>query len=202
MHAGVLEAYCALVNKLYSSRVKLLDKSCEDIMWFQIDNNSQHVSKPVCLAVVYISPEGSSRQSMINSNIHHTLEGQITRFTELGNSCFIVGDIWNTATYLPLDEQYIMDTVNMTNRSSQDQTVNNFGHVLLDICKSSNLQIVNGRYYKDSGVRNFTCHTANGGHSVVDYLLAPTSDLQSVLSDFEVGDMCPYLLITAHLSFP
>ena len=32
-----------------------------DIMWFQIDNNSQHVSKPVCLAVVYISPEGSSR---------------------------------------------------------------------------------------------------------------------------------------------
>ena len=79
----------------------------------------------------------------------------------------------------------------MTDRSSQDQTVNNFGHVLLDICKSSNLQIVNGRYYKDSGVGNFTCHTANGGHSVVDYLLAPTSDLQSVLSDFEVGDMCP-----------
>ena len=40
-------------------------------------------------------------------------------------------------------------------RTSQDQTVNNEGNLLLDICKSNNLLILNGRCGKNIGAMTF-----------------------------------------------
>ena len=68
-------------------------------------------------------------------------------------------------------------------RKSHDKTVNRFGDLLLDLCKASNLCIVNGRLYGDTN-GSYTCMTANG-ESVVDYLLTTFSNF-GLLSDFQV----------------
>ena len=99
---------------------------------------------------------------------------------------------YNTADtndgYIPLPEEYVVDDPDIPLRISQDAITNEFGHLLLDICKSTGIRIVNGRYFHDEGLGLFTCHTSNG-HSVVDYLLGTLDSIRAHLSSFEVGDM-------------
>ncbi len=68
------------------------------------------------------------------------------------------------------------------------------------MCKSSGVHIVNGRYYMDQGKGMYTCHTPNGGHSVVGYVIGSTHMIDSIFCNFEIGDMttlstdhCPLL---------
>ena len=44
------------------------------------------------------------------------------------------------------------------------------GISLLDLCKASSMSLMNGRFGKDAGIREYTCIT-NNGCSVVDYIL-------------------------------
>ena len=82
----------------------------------------------------------------------------------------------------------MVDDPDIPLRISQDAITNEFGHLLLDICKSTGIRIVNGRYFHDEGLGLFTCHTSNR-HSVVDYLLGTLDSIRAHLSSFEVGDM-------------
>ena len=70
------------------------------------------------------------------------------------------------------------------NRSSQDKTVNNEGRSLLEVCKSSNLFMLNGRCGKDKDVGPFTFKNV----SVIDYSILSTQLLKFV-SDFEVVEL-------------
>lgn len=63
-------------------------------------------------------------------------------------------------------------------RNNQDRTVNAQGLNLLDLCLSSGLRILNGRYLEDS-LGYYTCIT-NTGYSTVDYALITESLLHSV----------------------
>ena len=67
------------------------------------------------------------------------------------------------------------------NRKSLDQTTNNTGFKLLDICKNNNLFILNGRTGRDKHKGNFTFRHA----SVFDYILASV-DSPKLLKDFDV----------------
>ena len=60
---------------------------------------------------------------------------------------------------------------------------NNFGRILVDLCCTYNIHIVNGRCSGDCD-SNYTCN-ANEGHSVVDYHLA-SSELFPFISYFNV----------------
>lgn len=44
-------------------------------------------------------------------------------------------------------------------RFSLDRGSNRFGDSLLDLCKATNMRIVNGRLHKDQGLERFTCFT-------------------------------------------
>ena len=63
-----------------------------------------------------------------------------------------------------------------------------FGHKLLNLCKTHNLQILNGRVGKDEGVGKYT--TKN--NSVIDYAIAPP-DLFVEITDFEILDFNPLM---------
>ena len=52
--------------------------------------------------------------------------------------------------------------------SNQDEKINQNGNDLLELCKSFDLKIVNGRVGDDKNIGNFTCHKPSG-KSVVDY---------------------------------
>ena len=101
------------------------------------------------------------------------------------------------ANYVPLFIDYNADYP--LSRRSEDMVVNGYGKELLNLCISSHLRIVNGRFgtYKYKG--SFTCFTQRGC-STVDYTLI-SSDFFNVVEDFYVGELsehsdhCPLSLI-------
>ena len=74
----------------------------------------------------------------------------------MDSSIFQTSDLINKVISLPI-------------RHNKDQKANNYGHRLIELCKKSNLCIVNGRG-RDQSSENFTCKNA----SVVDYLFSIT----------------------------
>lgn len=80
---------------------------------------------------------------------------------------------FNVTRLLPANYQIDITT----HRNFQDNTVNTHGQNLIDLCISSRLRILNGRYLGDS-LGYFTCLTANG-QSTVDYAIVSESLLSS-----------------------
>ena len=77
-----------------------------------------------------------------------------------------------------LPQNYSIDEI-PKRRNNQDNICSAQGLNLLDLCISSQLRILNGRYVGDS-LGYFTCLTVNGLSSV-DYAIASESLLSSVL---------------------
>ena len=73
-------------------------------------------------------------------------------------------------------------------RLSDDKMLNENGRELLELCKTTNLFIVNGRVgcAPDS---SFTCHTARG-QSVVDYIIT-SADILSNVASFHIDPNNP-----------
>ena len=65
-----------------------------------------------------------------------------------------------------------------------DRVTNRFGEALLDLCKATNMRIVNGRLFKDHSIGHVTCYTPNG-ESVADYVVISLRNFQSA-SDFQI----------------
>ena len=61
-------------------------------------------------------------------------------------------------------------------RASKDKSSNKEGNLLLEICKSSDLFILNGRCGKDKGTGNFTFRNS----SIIDYSIASAYALKYV----------------------
>ena len=57
---------------------------------------------------------------------------------------------------------------------SKDLVVNSYGQLLLDLCVSLKVRIVNGRRGKDERVGEYTCFT-DRGQNVMDYLTVSTA---------------------------
>ena len=128
----------------------------------------------------------------ISSEILHT-------FQQKGKVC-LIGD-WNGRTAESSDfvqndgviddlfpsEYSVDDELLETKRISEDSLVtpDRFGKSLLDICKCSNMRILNGRFGEASS--RFTCNTWNGS-SVVDYVVVE-KDLMAKINSFEVGEI-------------
>ena len=91
------------------------------------------------------------------------------------------------------DEDYVPDVA--SSRASMDSVYNHFGHALLNICRSTNLRIVNGRLFPDRNNGTFT-YASNQGASLIDMLLARETDF-SLLSDFQVN---PFTEFSDHAS--
>ena len=79
-------------------------------------------------------------------------------------------------------------------RSSFDKSVNTSGLKLLQLCKSSNLRIVNGRVGDDAADGQFT-YMSTAGCSLIDYAIFPCN-LFSIISNFIVHD---FRISSSHL---
>ena len=75
-------------------------------------------------------------------------------------------------------------------RVNKDTIVNSSGHKLIEFCKVTHLNIVNGRVGEDGLNGNYTCHKYNG-KSVIDYALV-SHCIFSKITDFNVDiyDKC------------
>lgn len=86
-------------------------------------------------------------------------------------------------------------------RTSKDTTINNEGNKLLELCKSNNLCILNGRCGADKNIGNFTFRNT----SVIDYTITSVEALKFV-DNFCISELDPlytdgHSLLTTTLKF-
>ena len=84
-------------------------------------------------------------------------------------------------------QQYNIYNFSQHNRHSDDIKFNRYGKDLLELCKSSNMRIMNGYYNNDATTGTFTCYTAND-RSLIDYLICDSKFCQA-LSSFRVDPL-------------
>jgi exonuclease III len=172
-------------------------KNSDFAVWLKI---RQFNEPDVYLGAVYIPPLDSTStiSSFPDNNAYHLLQDDITHFSQAGN-VIICGD-FNARTGRQSDYQHtfgndnhdIMAPSYITSsktfpphvRHSDDNKVNQYGKELLELCKSSNLRIMNGYFNNDSSTGSFTCYTANG-RSLIDYLICDICS-HDKLTDFGI----------------
>ena len=98
----------------------------------------------------------------------------------------VKGSVFHLMKYIILYITYISPEGSPIYSNQLDNTgirYNNFGRILVDLCCTYNIHILNGRCSNDSD-GNYTC-IANEGHSLVDYHLA-SSELFPFIPYFNV----------------
>ncbi len=168
--------------------VKLLPATNSEILWLKLCKQFFNFDKDLYIAIVYISPLGSSFSGK-RDNIFEILENDVSVYSKLGN-CLISGD-FNARTagdadfcndddvkHINLPSDYVCD--NALKRNNMDpHSVDEHGKELLSLCKTSGLRILNGRTVGDT-LGYCTCFSPNGLPSVIDYMLASTALLSNI----------------------
>lgn len=169
--------------------------SDSDVIWVKILKDVTKLNCDLFLAFVYLPPCNSSYGKANGNEILQKLEKQIEYFSCKGK-IILCGD-FNARTgdcidcidkeeepYLPLPHDGNHELI--LSRVSCDNTVNQYGKWLIDLCTDNQIYILNGRTLGDF-CGQFTCHTPRGS-SVIDYFIASKSLSSSILS-MHVHDM-------------
>jgi hypothetical protein len=191
------------VKSTLSEGIKFVINRDDNIVWLKLDKEFFNLDKPIMLAICYVVPTASSRQTKIETDIFDDLITDIANFQNeySENVDFIICGDMNARTrdeldfvsdeavsdieYMSLPLDYVLDKC--SRRVSQDtKPPSENGWRLLDMCKMCGLRILNGRCGTDKGCGKFTCHAARGS-SVVDYVCV-SANLLSKCVDFEVID--------------
>ncbi|MCG8048238.1 MAG: reverse transcriptase family protein [Candidatus Thiodiazotropha endolucinida] len=187
------------IRDKYVTKDTLVYSSDDDILWVKISNSVLSLQDDLYICLCYVTPDDSSRQSMVESNIFDRLLDSVLHVENKSqNKCnilicgdfnsrtstnddFVFDDDSNHMSVLP--DEYISDKY--MPRYSQDQGhVNNNGLLLLEFCKQTGVRIMNGRAGNDRGVGRYT-FIGHRGCSLVDYVLA-SQELFNFVSEFEV----------------
>ena len=137
---------------------------------------------------MYIPPEHSPVHEIYNVDFFQKIESDISHFSQYGE-IFLIGDM-NSRTgkkhdYVDHDSflaNFDIDDITVDTplrRLSMDSKANRFGDCLLDLCKSTEMRIVNGRVFPNTD--KMTCFSPNG-ESVVDYLITSETSFSSLSS--------------------
>ena len=165
----------ALLYKSNLQKTISIVKTNQNFLWFKIDKKFLNLSKDFYVCGVYIPPCNSK---YFESEIFDQLEQDILCFSSAG-SVILLGD-FNSRTGKYSDTVSQDGNNIITNdqsesafhpakRNSFDNVLNTHGKKLLEICKTFDLRIVNGRVNGDTLGRP-TFHGTNGT-SVIDYFI-------------------------------
>ena len=147
---------------------------------------------------MYIPHEGSKYNKDIFPNLTCDIE---TIYNDYGLPMMLIGDfnsrtrklndimLYESNDYVLTAREYkYPDTISTFKgldiplvRSNKDTDTNNNGHKLIELCKITELCIVNGRIGSDKDIGNTTC----AEKSTIDYVLC-TPDLLPNLTDYTV----------------
>ena len=200
--SGGIAIYCK--NKLIDGLeiVKMDDKG---IVWLKLKSSFFNFENDHYFCVCYIPPEKSKLYTdmcaLQDFDYFDKIADDIRYYNNLGE-VFLCGD-FNSRTGLMSDvieqtglDRYVdlppsNDPCSITVRKSDDKSVNTFGYKLINLCKESELCIVNGRL--EPG--RFTFQSGQG-NCVLDYFIAKASNFKFIknievegLTEF--SDHCP-----------
>ena len=167
-----------------------IKKSSKYYSWLEIDKNLFHnLSKNILACAIYSQPSNSVYYS---EDMWDELEHDILNLTTNDTPFLIIGDM--NGRVGELSEFSQIDTIDINNhltrsvsesyRNNCDNQTCKVGKKIVQMCKSYDMQIANGRMRGDF-MGNFTHHNKNTGQSAVD--LALISDtLYPSIEDFKV----------------
>ena len=188
-------------KKEIAHMVKLIPNNHKDSIWVKIPKNITGEVKDIYLGTAYISPPPRFTSAMRESNDKHKslelLFEEAQLFSTLGE-VILQGDlnarIGNEPDFIPKDKyDDIFGIVNHDKnppRNSEDMKVCDRGSLLLDLCRSSDYLIANGRKPGDL-FGKFSSMQWNGS-AVVDYVITKVTNFERI-TELEVGDFLPCL---------
>lgn len=195
------------IRKNINNHFTIIKSKCDFIMFIKGHNVCQNGD--IIIGAVYLPPIDS-----IYSNVDSfdEIEDEIVRVSSLCNNICLLGD-FNSRTGQLLDyiepDKYISEVIDVDseadkllfgceilknigvplNRANSDRkSPNTFGYRLIDLCKNSNLFIVNGRVGNDKGIGK----TTSKGVSLIDYAVCSPM-LFNIIDDFSVLNFCGLL---------
>ena len=178
-------------KKAYDGAFACIRSSLKNTMWIRIKGSYLNEKYDIYACVTYIKTGTFTS----NSNIPIKFEKEIERFSAMGKLLLlgdfngrtgVLDDFMNEShsneDVMPLPINYISDVY--LPRNNLDIKVTTNGRSLINICKTSGLRILNGRFPGDF-LGHFTCITPRG-NSVIDYMIASEDLLRRTVS-FSVG---------------
>ena len=185
--------------------VEILHNFEDHFLWIKLSGDKLGWDNDIFVCLCNVIPRSSSRQDLVETHAFDRISNDIANFhVRYGDkfSCLIVGDM-NSRTgeskdyvendntgYVPVPDDYTEDD-DVPHRTSCDKKApDEYGHKLIDLCKTCSLRIVNGRVGSDKGVGNYTSINKRG-QSVVDYVLCE-SNIFKLLNDFAVNEICEW----------
>ena len=184
--------------------VTYIDSDSDFILWFKLSKQLLKTDQDVVIGAVYVPPSVSrfcteDELDMFEVEIcNMCIQYKYVLLTGDFNARTWIKDDFTTADdfladYFDFDDtirnffnasSVLLDNNMNLRRISHDTVCNNEGNALLEICKSNNLCILNGRCGKDKNLGSFTFkHT-----SVIDYSIT-TVDTFKFIDDFEVTEL-------------
>lgn len=172
-----------MVKRKLVKHVTLLDDSQDNMIWLKIDKLVFGGDRDVVFCAVYACPYDSpyyqQEHVTVNSTIIITEQCLLNYIEQFDDSCYFLmcGD-FNARTKnlnATLDDedgdvQSVVQSELYGSRQSEDLVVNMFGNLLLEMCATCNLTILNGTCQGDlKGSFTYVC---SSGCSTVDYFLA------------------------------
>ena len=133
--------------------------------------------------------EGSHQLAFEREIVSYLLKGNILICGDMNARTGTLKDYIENDSDLPVDIPLNYTIDQEVPRQSKDTGVNPQGRILLDLCISARMRIINGRTTGDSA-GEYTCYTPRGC-SVVDYLIV-SADLLPKIVNFRVGTLPDY----------
>ena len=187
-------------RKEISHMVKYVPNNHEDSIWVKLCKEETGETKDIYIGTCYISPPNRNKQANVSDENHLSLECFFKEAKSLNKKGEVImqGDInartGNEPDFISKDK--FDDLFGIENneinppRNSEDRKVCDRGTLLLDLCKSSNFRIANGRKPGDL-FGKFTSMQWNGS-ALVDYILTPASNFSRIVK-LKVGKFYPCL---------
>ena len=209
--SGGLRIFCKSYFKPHIEVIKFSDK----YVWFKISKDIFHgQTENIMICAIYSQPLKSKYYS---AEIWDELEDDIMRLTSLGRPFSIIGDmngrVGVESEFQSVNKHEDMSdpsTLNVSRsivesprRNCDKKDPDTVGKKILELCKSYDMQIGNGRT-KGDFMGNYTHHNENEGQSTVDLALISDS-LFNIIHDFQVlplpvfTDHCKIILTIKNL---
>ena len=188
---------CVFISNHIKQGIKVVKNDHPDIIWIKLSKDFFNLSKNLLIYFTYISPSDSEyyknnnltrtdllecikldcAEFMSNGNI--LLMGDLNAYLPRGVTYFIEGDIMDDPVPLP-DDVYQPD-IPIPRNTMEMKNLNQNGKLLLDICKSVSLRILNGRtsgdlmgkftrypiYYGQNETNPLPIDYASGNHDIL-----------------------------------
>ena len=172
---------------------KLVQMGNDDAIWVKMIKEKSGESKDIFIGTCYLNPSRC-----------HSTDQKISKLSEdivclQGEGEVIINGDFNARTggledTISPDKSDILFDISFATpppkRNSRDIEIDQRGRDLVELCKSLDLRIVNGRKTGDL-FGDYTCIKYNG-NSLVDYLVTSSSTFENI-SSFNVGDFLPWL---------